>query len=119
VNDLTLTRSLISGNSAYFADEIDRFSGTVYRNNYNVFGKNGNDGVKGFAPGATDIVPSVGIASILMPLAYNGGPTKTHALVSGSPAIDASPVDADCSPADQRGVARPQGPSCDVGSFEF
>src|SRR5262249_29870499 len=25
VNDLTLTRSLISGNSAYFADEIDRF----------------------------------------------------------------------------------------------
>jgi len=118
-NDLTLTRSLISGNSASFADEIDRFSGTVYRNNYNVFGNDGNDGVKGFSPGPTDIVPGVGIGSILMPLAYNGGPTKTHALVSGSPAIDASPADADCAPADQRGVARPQGPSCDVGSFEF
>jgi hypothetical protein len=118
-NDLTLTRSLVSGNSAFFADEIDRFSGTVYRNNYNVFGANGGDGVKGFSPGPTDIVPNVGIGSILMPLAYNGGPTKTHALVSGSPAIDASPADADCAPADQRGVARPQGPSCDVGSFEF
>ncbi len=119
VNDLTLTRSLISGNSASFADEIDRFSGNVYRNNYNVFGAGGGDGVKGFSPGPTDIVPNVGIASILMPLAYNGGPTKTHALVSGSPAIDASPADADCAPKDQRGVTRPQGTSCDVGSFEF
>ena len=119
VNDLTLTRGLISGNSAYFADEIDRFSGTVYRNNYNIFGNDGSDGVKGFSPGATDIVPNAGIGSILMPLAYNGGPTKTHALVSGSPAIDASPADADCAPKDQRGVARPQGASCDIGSFEF
>jgi hypothetical protein len=119
VNDLTLTRSLISGNSASFADEIDRFSGTVYRNNYNVFGAGGGDGVKGFSPGPTDIVPSVGIGGILTPLAYNGGPTKTHALVSGSPAIGASPADADCAPKDQRGVSRPQGPSCDVGSFEF
>ncbi|HTM08012.1 MAG TPA: right-handed parallel beta-helix repeat-containing protein [Verrucomicrobiae bacterium] len=118
-SDLTLTRSLISGNSAHFADEIDRYSGTVTRNNYNLFGKNGNDGVAGFSPGATDIVPNVGIASILMPLAYNGGPTKTHALVAGSPAIDASPADADCPPTDQRGVARPQGASCDIGSFEY
>jgi hypothetical protein len=119
VGDLALARSLISGNSAHFADEIDRYSGTVYRNNYNLFGANGHDGVFGFSPGATDIVPNVGIASILMPLADNGGPTKTHALVAGSPAIDASPADADCAPADQRGVLRPQGPSCDIGSFEY
>ena len=119
VNDLTLTRSLISGNSAFFANEIDRFSGTVYRDNYNLFGTNHYDGVRGFSVGATDIVPNVGIGSILMPLAYNGGPTKTHALVAGSPAIDASPADADCAPTDQRGVARPQGASCDIGSFEF
>ncbi len=117
--ELTLKRSMVSGNFGHFGHEIDRFSGTVYRDNYNVFGNDGYDGVRGFSPGATDIVPGAGIANILMPLAYNGGPTKTHALVAGSPAIDASPADADCAPKDQRGVARPQGASCDIGSFEF
>jgi hypothetical protein len=117
--DLTLARTLISGNSASFADEVDRYSGHVYRDNYNIFGKNGSDGVHGFSPGATDIVPYVSVSGILLGLADNGGPTKTHALVPGSPAIDASPADADCAPADQRGVLRPQGASCDIGSFEF
>jgi hypothetical protein len=119
VGDLTLARTIVSGNFAHFADEVDRFSGTVYRDNYNLFGANGHDGVVGFSPGPTDIVPYVGISGILMPLADNGGPTKTHALVAGSPAIDASPADADCAPTDQRGVIRPQGPSCDIGSFEY
>ena len=47
---------------------------------------------------------------LLGPLADNGGPTQTHALLSGSPAIDAGnndlAVDADGSPllTDQRGV---------------
>ena len=45
----------------------------------------------------------------------NGGPTKTHALLPGSPAIDAAnPL---FSPAtDQRGVARDF--ASDIGSFE-
>jgi CSLREA domain-containing protein len=56
---------------------------------------------------------------LLGPLQDNGGPTLTHALLSGSPAIDAVPV-ANCSeaPTDQRGVTRPQGPACDIGAFE-
>lgn len=45
----------------------------------------------------------------------NGGPTLTHALLAGSPAIDASPV---CEPADQRGVPRPDGIACDIGAYE-
>lgn len=51
------------------------------------------------------------------PLANNGGPTLTHALLVGSPAIDAA---GGCPPpaTDQRGVVRPQGPACDIGSFE-
>jgi hypothetical protein len=54
---------------------------------------------------------------LLEPLADNGGPTLTHALQAGSPAIDAA--DATASPAtDQRGVTRPQGPGHDVGAFE-
>jgi len=51
-------------------------------------------------------------------LANNGGPTQTHALEEGSPAINQIPV-VDCEVTeDQRGVARPQGPTCDVGAVE-
>ena len=51
------------------------------------------------------------------PLADNGGPTKTRALLAGSPAIDAAAA-AVCPATDQRGVTRPQGAGCDIGSFE-
>jgi hypothetical protein len=55
---------------------------------------------------------------LLGPLADNGGPTRTHALLADSPAVDA--VMAGCPPpaADQRGVSRPQGAACDMGSYE-
>lgn len=54
----------------------------------------------------------------LGPLADNGGPTLTMALLPGSPAINAGdPLDAP--PVDQRGVARPQGPGVDIGAFEY
>ncbi|WP_113704469.1 right-handed parallel beta-helix repeat-containing protein [Nonomuraea lactucae] len=52
----------------------------------------------------------------LAPLANNGGPTDTVALLRGSPAIDAA---SDCPTADQRGVQRPQGRACDIGAFEY
>ena len=55
---------------------------------------------------------------LLGPLADNGGPTLTHALGVGSPAIDSADAGA-CPATDQRGVARPQGAGCDVGSFEY
>lgn len=65
------------------------------------------------------------------PLADNGGPTPTHALLAGSPAIDAAnPAlpgsgGAACAAADQRGEPRPgdgngDGVSrCDIGAFEI
>ena len=62
----------------------------------------------------------------LGPLADNGGPTETHALLANSVAIDRIP-DAECLDeagepltADQRGEPRPAGTSsmCDVGAFE-
>ncbi|MBK8138144.1 MAG: ExeM/NucH family extracellular endonuclease [Chloroflexi bacterium] len=55
-------------------------------------------------------------------LASNGGPTQTHALVTGSNAIDADASNyctALTVTADQRGTARPQGPDCDLGAFEY
>jgi hypothetical protein len=61
-----------------------------------------------------------GIDPRIGPLSYNGGPTPTHALLNGSPAIDAGGTSANGCPAtDQRGVARPQGAACDIGAYEL
>src|SRR5207237_9453115 len=54
----------------------------------------------------------------LGPLADNGGRTLTHALLSGSPAIDAGD-NAGAPAADQRGVSRPRAMACDIGAYEF
>jgi hypothetical protein len=54
----------------------------------------------------------------LGPLAANGGPTKTLALLAGSPALNTVPTSACSLTTDQRGVHRPQGPRCDSGAFE-
>jgi hypothetical protein len=67
-----------------------------------------------------DVDPGLG------PLQYNGGPTQTHALLGGSPAINggnnAFAVDADGNPLpyDQRGqgFAWIVGPAVDIGAFE-
>jgi hypothetical protein len=54
----------------------------------------------------------------LGPLANNGGPTLTMALLPGSPAIDAG--DTSLAPAtDQRGFPRPVGPAVDIGAYEL
>jgi hypothetical protein len=57
-----------------------------------------------------------GVQPLLGPLAYNGGPTPTRELESGSPAIDLIP----CTGVsfDQRGARRPFGDGCDAGAFE-
>ena len=54
----------------------------------------------------------------LGPLANNGGPTLTMALLPGSPAIDAG--NTSLAPAtDQRGFPRPAGLAADIGAFEY
>ena len=66
-------------------------------------------------------------AAIVVPrpstaLTDNGGLTKTFLPPAGSPLIDAIPVStARCDgshPTDRRGVSRPQGTACDIGSVE-
>ena len=133
---LTLARTLVTGNTAPTGPEITHngTSGATLRaDNHNLLGVNGTAGVEGFNPGPTDIVPPVGVqlADILDPtLANNGGPTQTHALVQGSPAIDAGgPACPDATGAplstDQRGEPRPVDgdgdgtPACDIGAVEL
>ncbi len=61
----------------------------------------------------------------LGPLQDNGGPTQTHALQSGSSAINATSVQGCVGPSDlalatdQRGLPRGTGQDCDIGAFEF
>ncbi len=55
---------------------------------------------------------------LLGPLAFNGGPTPTHALLDGSPAADAGVIPCPPPATDQRGVGRPQGFRCDIGAYE-
>jgi hypothetical protein len=64
-------------------------------------------------------------------LANNGGPMLTHALLAGSPAIDAANPGASdgganrCPATDQRGSVRPRDGNgdavtrCDKGAYEF
>ena len=131
---LTLNNSLIFGNQAAIAPEIENdASSIVTANNFNLFGALNRAGDSGFIPGPTDIVleSNVPVAQILGPLKNNGGPTQTHALVAGSPAIDAGDPGGcrDSQGAlllkDQRGFARNvDGNSdgaarCDIGAVEF
>jgi hypothetical protein len=54
----------------------------------NIVGHNDRSGVDGFSPGTTDIVPFQPLSEILdTGLANHGGPTRTHALVAGSPPL--------------------------------
>ncbi len=55
---------------------------------------------------------------LLAPLADNGGATKTHAPLPGSPVIDAIPVGLCTLATDQRGILRPFGAACDIGAME-
>lgn len=64
---------------------------------------------------AGSISDSTTVDGHLGPLANNGGPTQTMALLAGSPAIDQVPS-GDCPATDQRGA--PRTPPCDIGAFD-
>ena len=66
--------------------------------------------------------PSSPLDPKLGPLTGNGGPTKTNALLEGSPAIGAGNAAACADPGtvagiDQRGYRRQPG-SCDIGAYD-
>lgn len=110
VPTLTLTNTIITGNQWYACEQFAS-GGTVrlISGGHNVVQD------ASYNPTSSDLIVS---NALIGPLADNGGPTLTHALLSGSPAVDAAD-DQSCPATDQRGVARPQGPHCDIGSFEL
>jgi hypothetical protein len=66
---------------------------------------------------ALDPTDLINTDPLLGPLADNGGPTLTQALLPGSPAIDAG-IAVPGVTTDQRGIPRPQGIAPDIGAFE-
>jgi hypothetical protein len=102
---------------------------SIISNNVDTAPGDGNDSncrLSGVAPALTgqniaddaSCGPSMDVSlPKLAPLANAGGPTKTHALLSGSSAIDRGLLCSETT--DQRYVSRPQGSTCDVGAFEF
>ena len=102
----TLTNTILWGNTPdqIYTDQVGIFGDVTY----SVIQ---GDGVY---PGEGNINTD----PLLLPLADNGGFTQTHALGSGSSAIDAGNPE-NYPATDQRGVARPQGEGCDIGAYEY
>jgi hypothetical protein len=134
--DITLTNTLIAGNFAGAASAPNdikpgAFSlpisasycliGDAASAGFNVDGVNGNI-VGNQGSGTIDLNTVLDSA-----LAFNGGPTGTHALVAGSPAINAGSnalavgADGNPLPTDQRGLGFPRiaGGTVDIGAFEL
>jgi CSLREA domain-containing protein len=121
--------TIIAGNNA-FGDVLGGFTSK----GHNFIGK--SDGNLGFVNGTKgDQVgtPAAPIDPLLAALANNGGPTQTHALRPGSPALDAGDntllpgdtldLDGDGNtiepvPYDQRGFARIVNTTVDIGAYE-
>jgi hypothetical protein len=107
--------TLIAGNSASLGPDVD---GYVISLGYNLVGQ--VDGSTGWASRDSLGHTSAPLDPLLGPLQDNGGPTPTHALLAGSPAIDTGAPSLWGS-VDQRGTVRFHSglnPPIDVGAFD-
>ena len=109
-----LTNTIIADNTA--AVEGADCHGNLTSLGHNLVGSGDDCGIQA-AP--TDLVGTLSqpVDPMLGALENNGGPTETHALLLGSPAIDTGWIGS-VSSTDQRGLARPQGGGADIGAYE-
>ena len=125
---LTIENSIVAGNVTVngIGSDLNYSSNIVSSVRNSLIGSNAGTPLQATTPGAansagnqigTDATP---IDPLLGALADNGGPTLTHALLAGSPAIDAGgSVSVDIGDTDQRGDARISGGQIDIGAFEL
>ncbi|HJT82648.1 MAG TPA: choice-of-anchor Q domain-containing protein, partial [Chthoniobacterales bacterium] len=118
-NGATLINSIIAGNTNTVTSEPADYPYSFLRDgsSSNLFGTGVHAQFPGWYSGVNgNIVGVPGYQLFLGPLANNGGPTQTVALLPGSPAIDHGTVSVS---SDQRGVVRPQFNFPDIGAYEF
>jgi hypothetical protein len=122
---LNIDNSIVALNTSSNSPDIGNL-GMVVSNGFNLIGD--NTGVAAEFPAGNpnannDIVGTAGtpIDPLLGPLADNGGPTETHELLTGSPAIDTGdPAFTGPPDFDQRGMGFPRiiNGIVDIGAFE-
>ncbi|MFC2099691.1 choice-of-anchor Q domain-containing protein [Candidatus Bipolaricaulota bacterium] len=114
-----VANTILAGNTC--GNDGPDFHGVMFSFGHNLIGDPDFDYYEEVESPGTDIF---GEDPMLAPLQDNGGPTETHALRLGSPAIDAGWCEDwgglfDELTDDQRGVERPQGETCDIGAYEY
>jgi hypothetical protein len=116
---LRLRNTIVAGNFHGAASGRDDIFGAAEASAFNLVGD--GTGLTGISNNdANGNLVGTALAPLdprLGPLQDNGGPTRTHALLAGSPAIDRGLAPGVAPDTDQRGVSR-QGPP-DIGAFEF
>ena len=113
---LTLANALFDGNTAAMAADLSNTGAITAQNNFlqDGIGSGITDGVNGNQIVVHTLLDPAGLQD-------HGGPTRTIALLPGSPAIDAGSNDAASDlTTDQRGVpyVRTYGTAVDVGAYE-
>lgn len=115
---LAVRRSIVAGNGQDSVPDCSGFYHDFKHDyGYNVIVSSCVDTLG--AESTTKVVASNG--AMLSALANNGGLTKTHLPLAGSPVLNMIPAgSAGCTPGstDQRGVSRPQSNGCESGSVE-
>jgi hypothetical protein len=113
--DIFLANTIVADNVSGTGATPDDFNGGVSRDSTgNLIGN--ASGASGFVPGNGNLL---NVDPRLGPLANNGGPTLTYALLSGSPAIDAGNNSAvPRGDTDQRGLPRIVNGAVDIGACE-
>jgi CSLREA domain-containing protein len=107
---VSVGHSIIAGNTAEVLSPD--FCGTLASQGYNLIGDPTDTTITGTTTGNL-----LNQNPLLAPLGNYGGPTPTHALLPGSPALNAG-NNSGAPAADQRGIARPQQDTVDIGAFE-
>ncbi|MBW4654109.1 MAG: DUF4347 domain-containing protein [Kaiparowitsia implicata GSE-PSE-MK54-09C] len=114
---VNLRNSIVAGNISASAPDVQ---GTFTNPGHNLIDK--SDGSTGFANGVNgNIIGTIAapVNSGLGALANNGGPTQTHALLTGSLAINAGNNALVVGSTDQRGNTRIVDGTVDMGAFEY
>ena len=122
---ILIDHSIIAGNTREIGDtqvaepnDVAATAGQLFQVGYSLIEESNGAPLQPIA----GTINQLGVDPLLGPLADNGGPTETHALLSGSPAIDAGDPNILFDPTeyDQRGFVfhRVVSGRIDIGAFE-